>query len=449
MNQAWTAMLPAFIRKRLDGRQELQRIVSNSGWLFADKILRAGVGFFVSVWLARYLGPDQFGLLSYAMALAALFASSTSLGHEGIVVRDIVRDPSARGEILGSAFVLRLAGGIIAFVLAVGSVTFLRPGNSLVLWMVGIIAAGTIFQACDVIDFWFQSQVAAKYSVCARNAAFLLVALLKVALILLIAPLVAFAMAGLAEIVLGALGLVIVYSCSGQKLVAWHWSRFRAARLLWDSWPLAFGAFSIAVYMRIDQVMLGDMAGDAAVGIYSTAVRLSEVWYFIPLGIVSSVFPSIIKAKAIDEGLYYQRMMRLFSLMVVLSLSIAVPMSFLSPLLVVTLFGQGFAAAGPVLAISIWASFFVFLGVAQGPWDLAENLTGLMLFRLASGAGLNIVLNIFLIPAHGAMGAAVATVISQAFASVILNLVHVKTRRIFYLQMKAVLFFRYLRKEVF
>lgn len=446
MNHSWTAYLPAFLRKRLDGRQELQRIVGNSGWLFADKALRLGVGFFVSVWLARYLGPDRFGLLSYATAFAALFASLAALGHEGIVVREVVREPANRGEILGSAFVLRLAGGGLAAALTVAAVMLLRPGDSLVVWLVVVVAAGTVFQSFDVIDYWFQSRVESKYSVWARNSAFLLIALLKVALILLMAPLLAFAAAGLAEAVLAALGLLGVYLYSGQRPGSWRWSRPRAMRLLRDSWPLCLGALSIAVYMRIDQVMLGDMAGDKAVGIYSAAVRLTEAWYCIPVVVVSSVFPAILQSRAADEAFYYRRLQRLFSLMAGISLSIAVPVSFLSGWLVTLLFGAGFADAGPVLAIYIWASFFVFLGVAQGAWDLAENLTGLMLFRLASGAGLNIVLNVFLIPAYGVMGAAAATVISQAFSAVVLNVVHVKTRRIFYMQMNSLLFFRYLRK---
>jgi len=441
MNQVWSALLPEFVRRRLNGSRELQKIVSNSGWLFADKFLRLGVGFLVSVWLARYLGPDRFGLLSYAMAFAALFASFASLGHEGIVVRDMVREPSRRGEILGSAFVLRLAGGLAAVALAISAVMMLRPGDSLAAWLVVIVAAGTAFQAFDVIDYWFQSRVESRYTVWARNSAFLLIALVKIALILLAAPLVAFAAAGLAEALLAALGLLGVYLYSGQRPGSWRWSRPWAVRLLKDSWPLCLGALSIAIYMRIDQVMLGDMVGDSAVGVYSAAVRLTEAWYCIPIVIVSSVFPAILQSKAADEEFYYRRLQRLFCLMAALSVSIALPMSFLSGWIVSTLFGEGFTTAGPVLAIYIWASFFVFLGVAQGAWDLAENMTRLALFRITSGAALNILLNILLIPSSGSIGAAIATVISQAFSTFFLNAIHEKTRRIFRMQLKSILFF--------
>lgn len=435
--------------RKLFGDDQRRAITANIGWLFADKIIRMGVGFVVSVWLARYLGPDRFGLLSYALAFAALFASFSTLGHEGIVVRELVREQDGRGEILGSALVLRLAGGVTAVALAIVAVLLLRPGDTLVQWLVVIVASGAVFQAFDVIDYWFQSRVESKYTVCARNSAFLLSSLLKVALILVAAPLLAFAVASLAEVVLVAMGLLVVYLRSGERTGSWRWSRPRAVRILRDSWPLCLGSLSILIYMRIDQVMLGDMAGDGAVGIYSAAVRLTEAWYCIPVVIVSSVFPAILQSRTTDEAFYYRRLQRLFSLMTAVSLSIALPVSLLSGWIVTTLFGEGFAAGGPVLAIYVWASFFVFLGVAQGAWDLAENLTGLMLFRLASGAGLNIVLNIFLIPAYGVTGAAAATVLSQAFSAVLLNAAHVKTRRIFWMQLKSLLFFRYLRKEVF
>jgi PST family polysaccharide transporter len=196
--------------------------------------------------------------------------------------------------------------------------------------------------------------------------------------------------------------------------------------------------------MKIDQVMLGEMAGDEAVGIYAAATRVSELWYFIPVSIVSSLFPAILRTREVDESLYYRRLQRLFSLMAALAIGIAIPMTFLSGRVVVLLFGDGFAAAGPVLALHIWAALFVFFGVAQGAWDLAENLTKLALVRVLCGALLNIALNALWIPTHGPMGAAAATVVSYGFASVLLNAIHPRTRGILTCQFHAVTRFRYL-----
>jgi PST family polysaccharide transporter len=445
LDSKWLSILPAFIKNRIKGRHNLQKILGNTCWLFSDKILRMGVGLTVGVWVARYLGPEQFGLLSYAGAYVALFSALATLGLDGIVVREIVKNPQNRDEILGTAFVLKMVGGIVILLLTVSSVMLLHHGDTLVAWVVGIVAVGTIFQMFDVIDFWFQSQVAAKYVVWARNCSFFILSSCKIILIKLHSPLLMFALAGLFEILLGAIGLVIVYHRYGQKIGAWHWNRSRAGSLLKDSWPMIISGVSIAVYMKIDQVMLAQILDTTAVGVYSAAVGISEIWYFIPMAIVSSVFPSFIQARIGDESLYYQRIQKLFSLMTVLSLSIALPMTFLSSSLIKIFFGDSYSAAGPVLAIHIWTSLFVFLGVAQSPWDLTENLTRLALFRMASGAILNIILNIFMIPAYGVVGAALATVISQAFASVILNAVHEKTKRIFNLQIKAMFFLQDIR----
>ncbi|MBT9168465.1 MAG: hypothetical protein DDT22_00505 [candidate division WS2 bacterium] len=448
MNKPWINVLPHSIRQRLEGHHTLQRIFGNTGWLFTDKMLRMGVGLLVGVWVARYLGPAQFGTYSYALAFVALFSAFATLGLDNIVIRDIVRDPSYKDEILGTAFILKLIGGGSALLLATVGILLLRPNDSLTIWLVGIIATGMIFQAFDTIDFWFQSQVASKYAVYAKNTAFLLFALVKIGLILVNAPLIAFALAGVGEIAVGAFGLVIAYKSHGHMLKAWRGSLKWANKLLKNSWSLILGGLSVMVYMRIDQIMLGDMVGSEAVGIYSAATRISEVWYFIPMAITSSVFPSIIQAKSVNDGLYYHRLQRLFSLMTALSFVIAIMMTFLSTKVVTILFGKAFSPAGPVLAIHIWASLFVFLGSAQSSWDITENLTKLALLRTFLGAIINIVLNIILIPHYLAIGAAVATIVSQAFSAYILNAFHKKTQIIFLCQTRSFLFYKYLYRGI-
>jgi PST family polysaccharide transporter len=312
-------------------------------------------------------------------------------------------------------------------------------------WLVAITAAGTIFQAFDAIDFWFQSRVLSKYSVLAKNTAFLVASLVKISLILGKAPLLFFAATGLFEIALGSCGLILAFLRHGRALTRWNPSISMARKLLADSWPLILSGISIMVYMRIGQIMLGNLAGNQAVGIYSAATKISELWYFIPTAIVSSVYPAIIQAKRVDQGLYYRRLQRLFSIMTLLSLSIALPMTFLSGTIVSLLFGREFLAAGPVLAVHIWAAFFVFLGVAQGPWDLTENLTKLSLFRSTVGAIVNVVLNSVLIPIYGPIGTAIAAVVSYMFSAYLLNVVTARTRRIFFCQTSSFLFYKHLR----
>lgn len=407
------SFIPAFVYRRIAHRPNLVKIVDNIGWLFIDKILRMGVGLFVGVWIARYLGPEQFGLLSFATAFVGLFGAIAGMGLQGIVVRDIVHDPTSKEETLGSAAIMQLIGGVFAYGLILATIFWLRPEDMLAKALVAILGSMMLFKASEVAVFWFESQVQSKYTVWVQNIAFLLFSAIKVALILNQAPLIAFAWATMVEALLVALLMFVILGMRGPRLRQLRVTIGRTRTLFKDSWPLLLSGIAIVIYMKIDQIMLGEMVGDEAVGIYSAAVRISEVWYFIPMMIVASVFPAILEAKKRSEALYYQRLQHLYDLMVWLSVGVALPMTFLSTPAVTLLYGEAYAESGLVLAIHIWAAVFVFLGVASGKWFLAENRQILCFQRAAIGAVVNVVLNLILIPGFGVIGAALATGRSQ------------------------------------
>jgi len=429
---------------KFKSRSGLRAIIANTGWLFADRILRMGASLVIGVWVARYLGVQQYGLFNYALAFVSLFSPIFTLGLDDVVVRHLVRQSSDKEEILGTTFWLKLLGGIASVLLAVSTMFFLGDDETLKIWLVAILGMAGIFRAADTIEIWFQSQVQSKYTVIAKNAAFLLNSGIKIALILTKAPLLAFAWVTLAEYAMSAIGLLIVYQAKGSSLWLWRWSFSAAKTLLKESLPLIFSGFAILIFMKIDQVMLGQMIGNSEVGIYSAAVRVSEIWYFIPGAIVSSVAPAIYAAKEKSESLYYQRLGQLLSLMTCISLAIALPMSFLSNKIIMVMFGSGYAEAGPILAVHIWTSLFVFMGLATSPWFIAESLNHVSLGKTLFGAILNIVLNLFLIPKYAGFGAAIATIISQAAAAFICNAFDSRTQKIFKIQVRSLIpFYKY------
>lgn len=439
-------LIPAFIRRRIEHRPNLLKIVNNMAWLFFDRILRMGAGLIVGVWVARYLGPEQFGLFSLATAFVGLFSAIASLGLQGIVVRDIVRDPSNKEETLGTAVMLISLGGLIAYGLILGSIFWLRPDDALANAMVAILGSMMLFKASDVVIYWFESQVLSRYIVLVQNGCFIVFAAIKLGLIFNNAPLIAFAWATMAEALMTALFLAVMLGLRGPRLHHKHITLARAKTLLKDSWPLLLSSISIVIYMKIDQIMLGQMVGDEAVGIFSTAVRISEVWYFIPMLIVTSVFPEILEAKKRSEAQYYQRLQQLYDLMVWLSVGVALPMTFLSTPIVKLLFGEAFVASGPVLAIHIWAAVFVFLGEASSRWFLAENRLFMSFQRTLLGAIVNVVLNFLLIPAYGPIGAAVATVTAQFSVGFLFDVMQKDTRQMFVMKMLAFNPFRLMQK---
>jgi len=437
--------LPNFLRSKIENRPGLTKILDNIGWLFFDKILRMGVGLLVGVWVARYLGPKQFGLLNFALAFVGLFGAIATLGLQGIIVRDIVKKPEESNVILGTGFFLRVVGGLVAFVLILVVISYLRPDDTLAKAIVAILGFTQIIKASEVVKYWFESQVQSKFVVWVENSVFLIIAVAKVVMILLHAPLIAFVWAAFAEALLVAALLLTVYGQKIESLLSWKPRFSRAQTLLRDSWPLILSGIAVAVYMQIDKIMLGQMVDDQAVGIYSAAVKISEVWYFIPMTIVASVFPAIIEAKKQSEKLYYQRLQKLYDLMTFMAIAVALPMTFLSTWVVELLFGHAFVQAGTVLAIHIWAALFVFLGVASSKWFLTENRQLLSLQRTLLGAVVNVALNLIVIPEFGVIGAAFTTVISQALASMFFDLLQKDTKRMFRMKIDSFNFFRIIK----
>ena len=396
-----------------------------------------GVGLFVGVWIARYLGPEQFGQLSYAMAFVALFGAIATMGLPGILVRDLVREPEQAPELLGTGAALQVVGALLALVLAVLGIELLRPDDALMKTLVAIIGLGLLFKAVDPIRYWFESRVESKYVVLVDNGVFLAAAGIRIGLILSGASLITFVWLLLVEVVVTGLALVVVYLKMGGANGRWRLRLDRARKLLRDSWPLVFAGMAVIVYMKIDQIMLGQMLNDEAVGVYSAAARISEAFYFLPIVISASVFPAIIRAKGESDALYTERLQHLYDILTVISLVVVLPLSLASGWLVVSLFGPAYEAAGPVLAIHVWALIFVALGVASSNWLLAENRQMLSLQRALLGAVVNIILNAVLIPPYGPVGASYATAISQAVAALFSDLLRRETRPMFRMKLMA------------
>ncbi len=426
--------------KKITDRPGLNKILQNTGWLFADKVLRMGLALVVTIWLARYLGPEQFGLLNFAMAFVALFGAIATVGLNSVVVRDLVKFPQETSSILSTSILLQILGGLITFSLIVLAIHFLKPEDALARAIAIILGLSMVVKFSETIKYWYESQVQSKFVVWAESAVLVLFAAIKILLILQQAPLISFALAIFAESVVLAIALIILYSIQSKTSKIWQPQLCQAKTLLRESWPLILSGLSVMVYMRIDQVMLGQMLNNEAVGIYSAAVKISEMWYFLPIAIVASVYPAIISSKEKSESLYQQRMQNLYDLMVYISVFVALIVTFSADWIVISLFGDAYSEAGFVLAVHIWIGLFVSLGVASSKWFLLEKLSRLIFYRTLYGALLNVILNLLLIPPFGIKGCLIATLISYSFAALWFDAFSTKTRKAFVMKIKALSF---------
>ncbi len=421
-----------------------QKYLSNTSWLVAERVIRLTVVLLVGIYVARYLGPDRFGLLNYAHSFVGLFSAIATVGLDGIVVRELVKQSERDNLLLGTAFVLRL-GGTIVMCIAIALSVQMTSNNTYTNLLVTIIAVGTFFQTLNVIDFSFQSKVQSKFVVFAQLIQLFISAISKLFLIWIEASLIWFASVILLDAITLAAGLIWIYHKQANKIESWRWDSRIAWKLLKDSWPLILSGLVISIYMKIDQVMIKEMLDNQAVGHYAAAVKLSTAWYFVPIAITSSLFPAIVNAKQFSTATYHSRIQKLFDFMVWISVGIAIPTTFLAEWVIAGLFGDSYLPAAGVLKIHIWAGVFVFLGVASSKWVLSENLTIFSFYRTLGGAIINVILNYFFIPEYGIQGAAFATLISQIVASTISYAATKRTMPIFSMQIQAIIFFHVLK----
>lgn len=387
-----------------------------------------GVGLFVGVWIARYLGPEQFGLLSYATALSGLFVAVSGLGFHQILIRDAVRNPEQVGKTFGTAALLQFAAGALCYAALLSTVHYLRADNALARMVVAVLGLSLVFKATEIAVVWFESQVQSKYTVWVQNGCFLVFAGIKITLILQQAPLLAFAWATILQALIAGLILLLVMHRKGLPVsnLSFNWQRGK--QLLGDSWPLILSAVAVTIYLKVDQIMLGQMVGDDAVGIYSAAVRISEVWYFVPTSIVASLFPAILRTKERDENLYYDRLQRLYDFLTIIGMIVAVTITFIGNFLITTLFGSDYSEGGSILVIHIWCGIFVAMGVARGSWLLTEGLQYMSYWYLGIGVILNVILNYIFIPIYGPIGAAWTSLISQIVMAILAPALFTRTR---------------------
>ncbi len=417
-----------------------RKYFANTSWLLGERALRIAVSLFVGIYVARYLGPERFGLLSYALSFVGIFVALATLGLDEVVVRELIKTPEQREKILGTSFLLKLVGTLLmwaAILVAIPLTENDLQTNILII----IIAFGTVFQAFNVIDLNFQAKVKSKYVVHAQFVQLIISSIVKIILVVNEAPLIWFASVYSLDVIVLAMGLVFAYLYNGDNIFSWKWSFETSKYLLHGSWPLILAGVVISVYMKIDQVMIKEMLGAKEVGLYAAAVKLSEAWYFIPMAIASSLFPAIINAKVYHKEVYYQRLQKLYDLMVWIAIAIALPTTFLSTLVVEFLYGKEYLGSSSVLIIHIWTAVFVFLGVASSKYLLAENFIKKTFYRTFIGALLNIIMNYYLIGIIGIQGAAISTLVSHFFAAYFYDILDKDLRIMFIMKTKSLFFY--------
>jgi len=388
------------------------KIFHNFSWLFIDKLIRLVLSLFVSIVVARYLGPEQYGVWSYLLSITMFFTTFVGLGFHSILPRELIKHPEKEQSLVSTVFIFKIIGGLIGFGLNILLFIWFKKPDTYLLLMMSLMASLLIFQSSEVSDLFFKAKLQAKYSVIGRNLAFIIIALLKLYLVYNQYDLVYFVATNSIEMLIGGVFVFYFYFKKGYSLSLKRidWSLGKA--LLKDGLPMAISGLMVMLYMRIDQVMVTEIAGNTANGIYSTGVRMIEIVYFIPIALSDSFFPGIVYSKKHEGEKYQKNMLGFYSIMTYFSLGITLVIIIISKPMMSLFFGQDFEGSGEVLQVFGFSIYATFLGNANGKYLVTENYKHILLFRSISGLTVNVLLNLIWIPKFGFIGAAYASFIS-------------------------------------
>jgi O-antigen/teichoic acid export membrane protein len=427
----------------------LRKYLDNTLWIMADKFLGLGVAFLITVVVARYLGPEEFGIFSYVVSLVSLFAVAGHMGLAGLVVREIVSKPEERGLVLGTTFILKLIGMSLGYIALLIYGFYYEGLASIEFILIAILGSTLILRSVDTIDYWFQSFVQAKYVSISNLIGLFSSSIAKLLFVFGGFGLAYFVLANVIQVVILGLVLLFFYITKSEiRIREWSFSWVKVKELLGQGWLIYLGSIFAIINLKMDQVMLKWYQGAEQVGIYAVAAQISEAWYFIPTAIVASFFPKFIELREKDNEQYQVRLQQLFDILFLLALTVAVIVTFGGGLLINIFFGEQYEASAGILVVHIWAAIFIFMRALFSRWILMEDALVFSLITQGFGAIVNVILNYFWIQEYGALGAAYATLLSYAASSFIALLLYKKTRPVFLMMCKSIVMYSLLSKGI-
>ena len=385
--------------------------LKNTFWMLPEHLLKLCAGVFMSVFIARELGPEDFGVLNYILAFVAIFIPIVQLGMSTILVRELINNPKKRKELLSTSFYLILITSFFVFlILNVINYSFILDRKINIL--ITIYSSILFFKAFEVIEFDFQSKLNAKYASISKTLALLLSITVKCWLLYKGFGLEYFVYAYTLDFLFLALFLLVTHRLKGKFSFFNSFDKTLIKPLFNSSWPLILSTLSIILYMRLDQLMIKSMLGSVELGLYSSAVRLYEGYISVVFVITVSLLPSIIKIKQESEEKYKYYLTLLFSIVFWLNNFISLVIMFFSTFIIEFLYGLEYKDASSVLGIVFFASSFASVGSVTARYFIVEKMEKKMILRTWVSLSINLLLNFILIPIYGIEGSAFATLIA-------------------------------------
>ncbi len=410
----------------LRGHNGFWRYFTNTTWSIGARVVSQIISFIVTAYIVRYLGPSNYGQLSYAVSFVGIFGVLSTLGIDSILYRSLIEHKDKHREYLGSALVLKLIAGTATYLITVLFAFYLVPHEDISHWLIWIISFTYIVNAFNIITFEFQAHVDQKIVSIISMCVLAVLSVLKLVVVFANQGIIYFALI----LVLESILYICTYIFFRRKYFPiWQWKPDISImkKLLVSSWPLLLSGSFTVIYTRVDQIIIKNMLDNASVGIYDSAVKIAESWAVIPAVIVSSLFPSIINARMTSFKSYKNRTLALALLMGGVAIAISIVISIFARPIMHILYGPEYISGVSVLRVYCWASVWLSIGHVTYYYLISENKVKLLFYTSFLAMVLNVVLNIWLIPKYGILGATWATFFS--YIIIALPLIHLIRRK--------------------
>lgn len=412
--------------------------IKNAGWLIGGRIAQMLLSFVVGIITARYLGPANYGLINYGTAFLSFFTALCTLGINSVIIKDFVDHPDEQGLAIGSALMLRLISSIFSALMIFGIVSVIDRNEPFTVAVVVLCSFGGIFNVFETFNYWFQKNYNSKVTSVASLIAYLVMSVYKIILLASGKDVRWFAFATSVDYIVVAIFLYAAYvKCKGPKL---HFSISKSKNLLKISYHYILSSMMVAIYNQTDKLMLKHMVGEIEVGYYSTAVAICTMWTFVLQAIIDSFYPTILTLKSKNTEAYEKKNRQLYFTVFYISAFVSVFFMLFGNIVVKILYGDEFLPAVNILSVVTWYTAFSYLGVARNAWIVSEGCQKYLKYMYCGAALLNIALNYFFIKLNGAFGAALASLITQIFTSMVLPLLFSEMRPNVKLMIEAITF---------
>ena len=426
------------ILSKLGASETKIKVFRNLYWAVLGKVVTLLGGLFVGILVARYLGPEQYGLMSYVISYVSLFQIFASFGMEGIEVREMSKDGVDVNLILGTVFRIKLILAIITVILVIGTALIFET-SSFTIFLIVIYSFSIILNRFSVIRSYFTAIVWNEYIVKTEISRTILGAIIKIILLLCKAPLWTFVVASVFDIVLLSVGYILAYQTKIASMSLWKYDRNIAKYFLKQSLPLMLSGAAVVIYQRIDQVMIGNMIDKEAVGQFSVAARFVEVLIFVPTIIAQTITPVLVKLwNQSDKNLYKQRVQLFMNVTIWGCLLLALFVFIFSDKLIIYTFGREYIPAIALLQVMVFKTFGIALAATSGQIIVIEELQKYAVIRNILGCFTCIGLNLLMIPILGVIGAAYVSIIATIVSGCLSHLFIPQYRSLFYMQIKAI-----------